>query len=147
MKAVPDDHKKFLAEMVWIHEEVKFISSPSLSFRTCQISIFTNVMMWVANEGRWRTEYIAQHEFHTLLFDFISRENWWSLAGFRMCNVLSKNTTQKRRLINEAMRMVLYYYPVINFICWKGMVRFEFIIIWSFIPCEIQIWNVWSSKL
>lgn len=23
VKAVPDDHKKFLADMVWVHEEVR----------------------------------------------------------------------------------------------------------------------------
>lgn len=26
MKAVPDDHKKFLADLLWVHEEVRSIS-------------------------------------------------------------------------------------------------------------------------
>lgn len=25
MKAVPEEHKKFLQDLVWIHEEVRFI--------------------------------------------------------------------------------------------------------------------------
>lgn len=32
VKAVPDEHKKFLADMVWVHEEVRPVLYPVLSY-------------------------------------------------------------------------------------------------------------------
>ena len=58
------------------------------------------------------------------------------LGGFHNVQFSVEKPTQEYKLLSEALIMVLYYYPVINFICYKRVIRFELIIIWSLIPSE-----------